>query len=278
MLNITPRYPVVLPLVRVPAGEFLMGSDKAKDKAARGDEVLQHWVYLDEYLISKYPVTVAQFAAFVKATGYKTRAEEEGSAWNWVDKGWKEIKGANWQRPRGPKSDVAQKQNHPVTCVSWDDAMAFCKWLSEASGRDVRLPSEAQWEKAARGSADDRLWPWGDEPPTARHCNFDMNVGDTTPVGAYSPLGDSPYGCADMAGNVWEWCADWHDEKEYARRAGKEVRNPIGPLQGTARVLRGGAFLSVADFVRCAGRDWDDPVTRSDYIGFRVCARSPSNL
>lgn len=274
-----PKLGFRLELVRVPAGEFLMGSDKAKDKAAWDDEVPQHWVYLDEYLIGKYPVTVAQFAAFVKATGYKTTAEKEGSAWNRVDKEWKEIKGANWQRPRGPKSDVSQKQDHPVTCVSWDDAVAFCTWLSEASGRDVRLPSEAQWEKAARGSADDRLWPWGDEPPTARHCNFAMNVGDTTPVGAYSPLGDSPYGCADMAGNVWEWCADWYDGEEYARRAGKEVRNPAGPSQGDRRVLRGGAFNCNADLVRCAVRGWLNPDGRRyDDLGYRVCARSPSNL
>lgn len=273
-----PKLGFRLELVRVPAGKFLMGSDKAKDKAAWDDEVPQHWVYLDEYLIGKYPVTVAQFAAFVKATGYKTTAEKEGSAWNRVDKEWKEIKGANWQRPRGPKSDVSQKQDHPVTCVSWDDAVAFCTWLSEASGRDVRLPSEAQWEKAARGSADDRLWPWGDEPPTARHCNFDMNVGDTTPVGAYSPLGDSPYGCADMAGNVWEWCADWYDGKEYARRAGKEVRNPAGPSQGDARVLRGGAFFNLTVSVRCACRHGSYPDSRAGNSGFRVCARSPSNL
>lgn len=116
-----------LELVRVPAGEFLMGSDKAKDKYAGDDELPQHRVYLDEYFIGKYPVTVAQFAAFAKATNYKTTAETEGSAWNWTGKEWKEITGANWQRPRGPKSGVSQKQDHPVTCVSWDDAMAFCK-------------------------------------------------------------------------------------------------------------------------------------------------------
>ncbi|MCS6847954.1 MAG: SUMF1/EgtB/PvdO family nonheme iron enzyme [Anaerolineae bacterium] len=272
-----PKLGFRLELVRVPAGEFLMGSDKAKDKAAQVDEIPQHWVYLDEYLIGKYPVTVAQFAAFVKATGYETTAEREGSAFVYTGSTWDYVKGANWYRPRGPKSDVTQKQNHPVTCVSWDDAAAFCKWLSEASGRDVRLPSEAQWEKAARWDEHRRharLWPWSDDPPMARHCNFAMNVKDTTPVGDYSPLGDSPYGCADMAGNVWEWCADWYDEKEYERRAGKEVRNPTGPSQGTYRVLRGGAFLNLisSDGVRCALRGRVVPNSRIVNFGFRVCA------
>jgi formylglycine-generating enzyme required for sulfatase activity len=266
-----------LELVRVPAGEFLMGSDKAKDKNAWDDEIPQHWVYLDEYLIGKYPVTVAQFAAFARATGYKTTADEMGSAWVYAGGTWEAVKGANWQHPRGPKSDVTHKQDHPVTCVSWDDAVAFCRWLSEASGRDVQLPTEAQWEKAARWDErrrHARIWPWGDDPPDQRRCNFDMNVKDTTPVGRYSPLGDSPYGCADIAGNVWEWCADWYDEKEYERRAGKEVRNPAGPSQGTYRVLRGGAFddLISSGFGRCAFRGWFLPGIRGDYYGFRVCA------
>lgn len=273
LLIALPKLGFRLELVRVPAGEFLMGSDKAKDKVAYDEELPQHWVYLDEYLIGKYPVTVAQFAAFVKATGYKTTAEREGSASVYMGGIWDEVEGANWQRPHGPKSDVMQKQDHPVTCVSWDDAVAFCKWLSEASGRHVRLPTEAQWEKAARWDErrrHARIWPWGNDAPTARHCNFDMNVTDTTPVGRYSPLGDSPYGCADMAGNVWEWCADWYDGEEYERRAGKEVRNPTGPSQGAARVLRGGAFLNSTDLVRCAYRS-----PGSATLVFE-CVRSPS--
>lgn len=140
-----PKLGFRLELVRVPAGEFLMGSDKAKDKRAHEDELPQHRVYLDEYFIGKYPVTVAQFAAFVKATNYKTTAEQQGSSYVYTGSTWEVVEGTNWRHPRGPKSDVSQKQDHPVTCVSWDDAMAFCKWLSEASGREVRLPSEAQW-------------------------------------------------------------------------------------------------------------------------------------
>jgi formylglycine-generating enzyme required for sulfatase activity len=109
-----------------------------------------------------------------------------------------------------------------VVQVSWDDAKAFCDWAG------LVLPSEEQWEKAARG-ADGRRWPWGNEPPTDRHCNFNMNVKDTTPVGRYSPLGDSPFGCADMAGNVWEWTGSWFD------------------TQQTRRVVRGGSWYDVSD-------------------------------
>jgi len=237
-----------------------MGSDRAKDKAAYDDELPQHRVYLDEYFIGKYPVTVAQFAAFVRATNYKTTADREGGSYA-------------WQHPRRPDSDVSRKQDHPVTWVSWDDALAFCGWLSEASGRSIALPSEAQWEKAARG-ADGRIYPWGDQPPDSRRCNFDMNVGDTTPVGRYSPQGDSPYGCADMAGNVWQWCADWYAEDEYKGRAGREVRNPTGPARGTFRALRGGSFYFSLRGARAACRLRDRPDLRNGYYGFRVAARS----
>ena len=129
---------------------------------------------------------------------------------------WKEVQGAYWQHPRGSGSDVTRKANHPVMLVSWDDALAFCQWASQATRQTVRLLTEAKWEKAARGPVEaacpDRLYPWGNERPDKTRCNFDYNVKGTTPVGQYSPRGDSPYGCADMAGNVWEWVADWYDE------------------------------------------------------------------
>ena len=186
-----------------------MGSDKKKDKLAYDNETPQHTLYLPEYRIARVPVTVAQFAAFVGATGHKTTAEVQGSAWNWTGSEWKEIKGADWAHPRGPQSDVRAKQDHPVTCVSWHDAVAFCKWAG------VRLPTEAEWEKAARGT-DGRIWPWGNREPNSGVCNFNMTVGDTTPVGRY-PDGKSPYGLLDVAGNVWEWTSSlW----------GKDVSKP----------------------------------------------------
>ena len=175
-----------------------MGSDKTKDKLAYDDETPQHTLHLPEYRIARVPVTVAQFAAFMAANpGYRTTAEQQGSAWSWTGSKWEEVKGADWAHPRGPESDVRAKQEHPVTCVSWHDASAFCKWAG------VRLPTEAEWEKAARGqtAASGR---GGDREPNSGVCNFNMTVGDTTPVGRY-PDGASPYGLLDVAGNVWEW-------------------------------------------------------------------------
>ena len=190
--------------------------------------------------MGKYPVTVAQFAAFVTATKYQCQAT----------------------------LDVKAKANHPVTRVTWDDAVAFCEWVTKQTGVKVRLPTEAEWEKAARGS-DGQTYPWGNAEPTDRLCNFNMNVSDTTPVGQYSPQGDSPYSCADMAGNVWEWCADWFDGNYYAQSPAK---NPTGPASGQYRVMRGGAWDIEASYVRVSLRYWCSPVDRDVGLGFR-CAR-----
>ncbi|MCL5952603.1 MAG: SUMF1/EgtB/PvdO family nonheme iron enzyme [Chloroflexi bacterium] len=198
---------IELVLVRVPAGEFAMGSGN-NDGHAEAKEKPQHTVELDEYYIGKYPVTVLQFWAFVKATGYQITVS----------------------------GNVNQKGNHPITGVNWDDAVAFCKWASQVNGTEIRLPTEAQWEKAARGT-DGRIYPWGNNAPSPNLCNFGNNVGTKTPVGKYNSHGDSPYKCVDMAGNVWDWCADWWDEAYYQKSPAK---NPAGPESGQYRVLRGG--------------------------------------
>ena len=156
------------PMAYIPSGTFLMGSDPAVDNQGDIDEQPQHVLELPSYWIGKHPVTVAQFRAFVEAAAPKLQGRPE------LDKG----------------------DDHPVIHVSWHDALAYCRWLSERSGLPVTLPSEAEWEKAARGD-DGRLYPWGNEPPTDELCNYNSNRG-TTPVGRYSPQGDSPYGCADM--------------------------------------------------------------------------------
>jgi len=251
--------PFVFDWVAIPAGPFLMGSDPGRDPDAQANEQPQHRVHVDAYRISRTPVTVAQFTAFIEATGYMTTAEREGSAHGFNGSSWGEIKGAFWWRPRGPQSDVSRKDNHPVTCVSWDDAVAFCRWA------DVRLPTEAEWEKAARG-IDGRLYPWGNTPPDKSRCNFNSYVGDTTPVDAY-PAGVGPFGALDMAGNVWEWCGDWYDEKAYQQ---KERKNPTGPANGSYRVVRGGSWYDEAKNVRCASRLWDGPISRLVFRGFRV--------
>jgi serine/threonine-protein kinase len=186
--TLTLTTPVKMEFVLVPAGEFLMGSDPAKDKYANDDEQPQHVLTLPDYYIGKYPVTNAQYAAFVQATGH-----EAGD--KWLKKGW--LSAGKIQFPSGG-------EDHPAIYVSWHDAVAFCRWASQQSDYLIRLPTEAEWEKAARGT-DGRIYPWGNQPPTAELCNFRRGVGDTTPVGKYSPQGDSPYGVADMSGNVWEW-------------------------------------------------------------------------
>jgi formylglycine-generating enzyme required for sulfatase activity len=234
--------PVHLELVRIPAGEFLMGSDPAVDKAARDNEQPQHRVYVAEFFMGKYPVTNAQYAAFARATGHEMRS-------------------------RG-------KDDYPVVKVTWHDAVAFCEWLSRETGQAYRLPTEAEWEKAARGD-DGRLWPWGNDwNPAQANCK-PAGPGATTPVGQYSPGGDSPYGCADMAGNVWEWCSDWNSSDTYRRRPGRVEKNPEGPDSGDYKVLRGGSWYYDRNLVRCAYRGSYYPVSGSNYRGFRV-ARGPS--
>ena len=273
--------------VRVPAGEFLMGStkghvaevvqrciEKGYTKAACKEwyepELPQHRVYVDAFEITKYPITVAQFEAFVKDTGYRTTAEEMGSGWVWTDNRWEEVKGADWRHPYGPDSDVSRKANHPVTQVSWHDAIAYCQWLSEKTGQHWRLPTEAEWEKAARGT-DGRIYPWGNESPNETLCNYNGNVGDTTPVESY-PAGASPYGALDMAGNVWEWVADWYDADYYTY---SPARNPTGPGFGSYRVLRGGSWYNSQFNVRSAFRFWLNPGYRLVNDGFRCVAPSP---
>jgi formylglycine-generating enzyme len=230
-------------LIRIPAGPFLYGS-AVSDEITSDDEKPRRTINLPEYWIGRYPVTNSQFARFIAATGYKTTAECEGSGSTWTGSQWEQVIGADWRHPRGPKSAINGKVDHPVVLVSWDDAKTFCDWAG------LELPSEEQWEKAARG-IDGRFWPWGNERPTTRHCNFNENVGDTTPIGHYSPLGDSPYGCADMAGNVWEWTC-YIDEHN--------------------RIKRGGCWFYDDPNIRVTFREFTTRESRNVDAGFRVAA------
>jgi formylglycine-generating enzyme required for sulfatase activity len=245
--------PIQLELVRIPAGEFLMGSDKSKDKDAQGNEQPQHRVYVSEFYIGKYPVTNAQYATFIKTTSHR------------APKHWEGVK-----IPSG-------KGKHPVVNVSWHDAVAFCQWLSRETGQAFRLLTEAEWEKAARGT-DGRIYPWGNAWDKTKLNSEESGPGDTTPVGQYSPGGDSPYGAVDMSGNVWEWCADRFDEQEYQRRAKSTVKDPRGPEEGALRVLRGGAFYYKASRARCAFRYYHYPNDRGRRGGFRVGWATSSTL
>lgn len=184
-----PAGPLNFDWVLIPVGPFRMGSDPRADPHAEINEQPQHTVHLSAFWISRTPVTNRQWVAFIRATSYTTDAARNGYD-------------HTWYQPRGPSQPplTMAEANHPVIYISWHDARAFCRWAG------VRLPTEAEWEKTARGP-DGRLYPWGNDPPDARRCNFNQQVGHTTPVDRY-PAGASPYGVLDMAGNVWEWCSD----------------------------------------------------------------------
>jgi formylglycine-generating enzyme required for sulfatase activity len=221
-------------MVVIPAGELLMGSSD-KDELAVASEKPQHSVYLDAFAIDVLPVTVAQYRDFCRVTGHAMPPEP---IWGWRD-------------------------DHPVVNVNWFDAFAYANWVGK------RLPTEAEWEKAARG-ADGRLFPWGDTwDPSRGHCLKGDQLTGTAPVGSY-PAGASSYGVLDLAGNIWEWCADWYDPYYYlwAPR-----RNPPGPETSHTRVLRGGSWrCNVPGYLRCAYRNFNrGPATWYNDRGFR-CA------
>jgi formylglycine-generating enzyme required for sulfatase activity len=280
-------------MVWIPGGEFMMG---AGDEGGRADEKPQHKVKLDGYWMDATEVTNAQFSEFVKATGYVTTAERvpkwedikkqlppgtpkppdsvfvaaslvfaspkipvnvnDASQW-WV---WK--KGASWKHPGGPATSIKGKENHPVVQVSWDDATAYAKWAGK------RLPTEAEWEFAARGGLKDALYPWGNEDieqgkPKANTWQGNFPNKNTSwdkfylssAVKTFKPNG---YGLYDMAGNVWEWCSDWYSDQYYAQQ-GPTSLNPVGPAKSydpmeptiPKKVVRGGSFLCNSSY--CAG-------------------------
>ncbi|MBM3262671.1 MAG: SUMF1/EgtB/PvdO family nonheme iron enzyme [candidate division Zixibacteria bacterium] len=226
--------------IDIPSGVFLMGSGASEaNEALFHEETPQHDVYLPAFCISRVPVTNAQYRVFVEITGYPAPGHWTGGA---VSPGM---------------------EHHPVVYVDWQDAAAHCVW---AGGR---LPTEAEWEKAARGT-DGRRFPWGDTPPDPRHAQFGQTrCLATTPVDAHS-VGASEYGALDMAGNVWEWCASLYFPYPYPSGDGREEPDAHGQ-----RVLRGGSFASPdARYLRCAARSRSHPARRRDHIGFRV-ARTP---
>ncbi len=256
----------------VPAGPCLMGTSEAQARQAiaggLAEEYLarerpQHAVEVAAFSIARYPVTNRDFAAFVAATGYRTVAEVRGTAYANIGGKWQVVAGTDWQHPRGPESGIEGEDDHPVVQMAWDDAAAYCRWLAEATGKPFRLPTEAEWEKAARGT-DGRLWPWGDVYDPARLNNADLGPGDTTPVGAYSPAGDSPHGAADMCGNTWEWTSSLYQPYPYRADDGRE-----DPASREERAMHGGSYPFGRWWTRCAFRLYDVP-THSGYLGFRV--------
>jgi formylglycine-generating enzyme required for sulfatase activity len=227
-------------LMYVHAGEFTMGSDDGE-----ADEKPVHTIYLDAFWIDQTEVANDLFSSFVSATGYKTDAEKEADLIYMGGNNYTYSTGADWQHPVGLGSNISNNEKHPVIHVSWNDAIAYCKW----AGR--RLPTEAEWEKAARGT-DGREYPWGNESPNVGLLNYNSNVGGTTEVGIY-PDGKSIFGVYDMAGNVWEWVNDWYQSDYYATLE-DGVSNPQGPSMGKTRVLRGGSWFYNRSDVRSSNR------------------------
>ena len=238
-----------LEMVFVPAGEFIMGSPAGE---GYDEEHPQRSVYLDAFYIGKYEVTNAEYKKCVDAGTCEPPAGRESIT-------------------RDSYYGNPEYDNYPVIYVSWDDANAYCEWMGK------RLPTEAEWEKAARGT-DGRKYPWGNEAPDRTKLNYDQNVGDTTEAGSY-PDGASPYEAMDMAGNVWEWVADWYDADYYSKAP---ERNPQGPQDRFSedqvmlyRGVRGGGSHSAERNVRCANRG-STAYSPHNKLGFRCAASSSS--
>ena len=287
-------------MVLIPAGSFNMGwapiedVDWPADETA-DDEVPVHEVYLDSFYIDKYEVTNRQFKEFVDSTGYITSAEKNGASmvidttinpvggWGY---GWTLREGAYWKAPQGPGSSITDKMDHPVVHVSWEDAKAFADWAGK------RLPTEAEWEKSARGKLDQNIYTWGvDYSEIGKYSNYGLYMnwhgdiredvvwsGDMLDGYAYttSPVGSFPengYGLFDMAGNVFEYVNDWYDENYYSN---SPVNNPLGPVTGELKVIKGGSWGWCECYARPASRDGVPIQYTDDNTGFRLAMDIPS--
>jgi sulfatase modifying factor 1 len=262
--------------VRIPGGAFLMGSPQSEPE--RSDNESLHRVTITKpFYVATTQVTVGQFAVFTKASGFQTAAEKEGwayGAWNAQENKWDRMDGGSWKNP-----GFAQTENHPVVCVNWHDATAFCQWLSQHEGRRYRLPTEAEWEYACRAGTN-TAYPWGNNPDDgkgwANTCNqtasnlFNLfppfkwsdDFLYTSPVATFRP---NAWGLHDMIGNTLQWCGDW-----FTNYPAGSVSDPKGPPDGKERVLRGGAFVYGPRHCRCAFRGRNSPEFRNFYVGFRV--------
>ncbi len=261
-----------LHFVKIPASEFTMGSNRSKDIEAHDDELPAHVLHVSDYFIMKYPVTNEQYHQFIQATGYRAPLF--------------------WKDGVYP----ADRANHPVVGVTRRDALAFCAWAAQVSGLPIRLPTEPEWEKAARGP-EMRLFPWGNDWKEGVCNTREGKYGGTTPVDQFSPQGDSPYGIADMGGNVQEWCSSLFGVYPYDPTDGREAyvyslqeANLMPKIWETGTtsliesaeasigkaVIRGGSWRETKFQARCAYRGWAAPMHRSDDTGFRCCYEPPA--
>jgi formylglycine-generating enzyme required for sulfatase activity len=242
--------------VRVPAGSFLMGSDGGPD--VREHERPSFELMLPVFRIGRYPVTNAQYLEFARRARVGIPPE------------------MGWELTPDGHEPPAGKADHPATGISWDEAAVYCRWLRETTGRGYRLPSEAEWERAARG-IDGRRYPWGDEFAPGRCNSREAGIGATTAVAEYAGLGDSAAGCSDMAGNVWEWTSTiWGIDRSraefgrpYRSDDGRESALPALPFR-ELRICRGGSFREAAERVTCTVRGREPADGRDRRRGFRV--------
>jgi sulfatase modifying factor 1 len=283
-------------MVYLPGGEFMMGTDDREGFPDDGEGPVRA-VTIQPFYIDPYAVTNAEFGEFIRSTGYRTEAEQFG--WSFVfhlfvspetaakvkhvvqrTPWWWNVEGADWAHPEGPDSTVEDRLDHPAIHISWNDAVAYCRWAGK------RLPTEAEWEYAARGGLVQKRYPWGDllKPGSEHLCNIwqgkfpDKNncsdgYAGTAPVHAFPPNG---YGLYNVSGNVWEWCGDWFSPTWHL--TGTTV-NPKGPQQGTNRVMRGGSYLchkSYCNRYRVAARSSNTPDSSSGNMGFRCAADGQS--
>lgn len=282
-------------MILIPEGTFLMGStkedieklleqDKSIETYRLNNEIPQREIFLSAYYIDKYPVTNAQFSQFIEANGYKKKLY-------WSEAGWQYVLDFNPSGSNDIDAILQGDKDCPAVNISWYEAEAFANWAGK------RLPTEAEWEKAARG-ADGRIYPWGNDFDKTRLNCAEAKIEKSTPVTQY-PQGQSVYGCFDMAGNVWEWIKDWYDSQYYHNAPDKNPQGPDVPEEKpysgrpeevgvsiyelkpslsktltTCKVIRGGSWNgSGIVHIRCANRDYDEPSFKSDIIGFR-CAKS----
>jgi formylglycine-generating enzyme required for sulfatase activity len=279
-------------MIYLEGGSFLMGTDDNEGFPNDGEGPVRE-ITLSPFYIDPCTVTNREFQRFVEATGYRTEAEQFG--WSFVfhlfvspqtaatvtsvvqnSPWWWNVSGADWSHPEGPDSSIQDRMDHPVIHVSWNDAMAYCQWAGK------RLPTEAEWEFAARGGLVQKRYPWGDllKPDGEHRCNIwqgkfpdKNNASDgyagTAPAHSFAPNG---YGLYNVAGNVWEWCADWFSPTFHIN--GPRI-DPAGPPAGQARVTRGGSYLchkSYCNRYRVAARTSNTPDSSTGNIGFRCAA------
>jgi formylglycine-generating enzyme required for sulfatase activity len=250
-------------MVMVRGGSFTMGCTGEQGGDCYDDEKPAHQVTVSDFYIGRYEVTVRQFKEFIDASGYRTDADKDGGSYFWNGEKWEKRSGINWKYDAAGALRPSSDYNHPVIHVSWNDATEYCKWLSQKTGKRYRLPTEAEWEYAARGGSSGRGYKYAGSNAIDEVAWYTSNSGSKThPVGQKKA---NELGLYDMSGNVWEWCQDW-----YGAYTSNAQTNPKGPTGASGRVSRGGCWQDFARDCRASRRANNTPSGRNGYLGFRL--------